>query len=41
MDEPFKLPVIYKDVALLFPAQLLQLGYMHRFAVDVCGQEFL
>lgn len=39
MTEPFELPVTYKGEALLFPAQLKQLGYTHRFMVDVYGQE--
>jgi hypothetical protein len=39
MDEPFELPITYKGEELLFPARLLQIGYTHRFAVDVYGQE--
>jgi hypothetical protein len=39
MDELFELPVFYKGKELLFPARLLQLGYTHRFVVDVYGQE--
>ncbi|MDQ3845604.1 MAG: hypothetical protein M3342_16585 [Bacteroidota bacterium] len=35
MDEPFDLPVSYKRKELLFPAQLLQYGYTHKFQVDV------
>ena len=39
MNEPFDLPVTYKDEELLFPAHLQQLGYTHRLVVDVYGQE--
>jgi len=39
MDEPFDLPVNYKGDALLFPAQLKQHGYTHRFIVNVYGQD--
>ena len=39
MTDPFELPVSFKGEELLFPAQLQQLGYVHRFAVDVYGQE--
>jgi hypothetical protein len=39
MDEPFELPVIYKGKELLFPTHLQQIGYTHRFAVDVFGQQ--
>jgi hypothetical protein len=39
VDELFEIPVAYKNRELLFPARLLQLGYTHRFAVDVYGQE--
>jgi hypothetical protein len=41
MDEPFELPVIYNGEEKLFPAQLQQTGYTHRFVVDVYGQEVL
>jgi hypothetical protein len=37
--ELFEIPVAYKNKELLFPARLLQLGFTHRFAVDVDGQE--
>jgi hypothetical protein len=39
MNEPFDLPVTYKGEELLFPARLQQLGYTHRIAVDIYGQE--
>jgi hypothetical protein len=39
MDELFELPVFYKVKELLFPTRLHQLGYTHRFVVDVYGQE--
>jgi hypothetical protein len=35
MDEPFELPVTYKGEERSFPAQLLQLGYTHKFQVEV------
>ena len=35
MDQPFELPVTYKEKDLLFPAQLIQLGYTHKFEVLV------
>ena len=40
MDEIFELPVSYKGGELLFPARLQQLGYTHRFIVEVNGKEF-
>lgn len=39
MTDPFELPVLYNGNELLFPARLQQLGYTHRFVVDVYGQE--
>ena len=39
MNELFDLPVIYQGEELLLPAQLLQSGYIHRFRVEVNGQE--
>lgn len=39
MDEPFELPVCYKNEEMLFPAELQQTGYTHRFRVDVYGQD--
>lgn len=39
MEDTFELPVNYKGQEVLFPATLQQLGYVHRFAVDVYGQE--
>ena len=41
MNEPFELPVTYKDKELLFPARLLMLGYTHKFQVQVNGHEVL
>jgi hypothetical protein len=37
MDEPFDLSVTYKGEELLFPTRLLQLGYIHKFEVEVHG----
>lgn len=39
MDEPFEIPVLYKGQELLFTAKLLTIGYLHKFLVDVDGQE--
>lgn len=39
MYDEFELPVFYKNEEILFPAQLQQAGYTHRFRVDVYGQE--
>lgn len=39
MDDLFELPVIYKGKEESFPAQLQQVGYTHRFVVDVYGEE--
>ena len=39
MNEPFELPVTYKGEELNFPARLLQLGYTHRFMVELNGIE--
>jgi hypothetical protein len=41
MDEPFELPVTYKNEAFLFPARLLHFGYTHRFSINVNGHEIL
>ena len=41
MDEPFELPVIYKEQELMFPAQLILSGYTHKIQVDVYGEEVL
>ena len=41
MDEPFDLPVIYKDKELAFRSRLLQTGYTHKFEVDVYGTAVL
>ena len=39
MDDSFEIPVLYKDRELLFTARLLTMGYVHKFQVDVYGQE--
>lgn len=41
MNEPFDLPVTVNNRDLLFPARLLQLGYTHKFQVNVYGTEVL
>lgn len=39
MDEPFEIPVLYNNQELLFTARLLVFGYVHKFEVDVFGQQ--
>jgi hypothetical protein len=39
MEEGFELPVTYQNKELMFPAELQQTGYSHRFRVDVYGQD--
>lgn len=39
MNELFELPVTANGKDLLFPARLLQLGYTHKFEVDVYGTQ--
>ncbi len=39
MDEIFDLPVMYKNKEHLFPAELQQSGYSHRFRVEVYGRD--
>ncbi len=41
MNEAFEIPVTYQGQGLSFPARLLVLGYIHKFQVDVKGQEVL
>jgi hypothetical protein len=41
MNDPFNLLVSYKGTEMEFPAQLLQLGYLHKFQVDINGQMVL
>ena len=41
MDDIFDLPVLVNDNELLFSTRLLQLGYTHKFEVDVYGTLFL
>lgn len=40
MNDSFEIPVMYKGHEILFPAKLLSFGYVHKFQVDVYGQEF-
>ena len=35
----FELPVQYNNQEFLFPAELQQSGYSHRFRVEVYGQD--
>lgn len=41
LDEPFDLPVTYKDQELTFSTTLRQAGYIHRFEVAVHGEDVL
>ena len=41
MNEEFELPVVYKGKQLHLPAQLLQQGYVHRFLVQISGEDVL
>lgn len=41
MENTFDIPVIYKGKELLFTGQLLHLGYIHKIAIDVNGEQIL
>lgn len=41
MNEVFELPVVYKGKQLHLPARLQQQGYVHRFLVEVVGEEVI
>ena len=41
MEDTFDIPVIYKGKDLLFTGQLLHLGYIHKIAIDVNGEQIL
>jgi hypothetical protein len=41
MYESFELPVTYNGQDMLFPARLLQHGYIHRFQVEIYGEMVL
>jgi len=41
MEDPFDLPVQYKDQTLIFKAWLITTGYTHKFKVLVNEQELL
>lgn len=38
MNDTFDLPVSFKGETYFFSSRLLQLGYTHKFVVDVNGQ---
>lgn len=38
MEEPFDIPVTYKNQSLLFPARLIRAGYIHKFEVIINEQ---
>ncbi|MEO7767755.1 MAG: hypothetical protein ABIS01_10025 [Ferruginibacter sp.] len=40
MEDLFEIPVRYKHQELFFTARLVKMGYVHKFHVDVHGQEF-
>jgi hypothetical protein len=39
MTEPFMLTVTYKSSTIDYPAQLMMLGYTHKFKVQIDGNE--
>lgn len=41
MEAAFEIPVTYNNQLLLFPARLVQTGYIHQFEVLVNGHSFL
>ncbi len=41
MEAAFEIPVTYNNQSLLFPARLVQAGYIHQFEVLVNGESFL
>lgn len=41
MNEEFELPVVFDNNQYRFKTRLLQLGYTHKFQVDVDGIELL
>ena len=41
MEDTFDIPVIYKNKELLFIGRLLHLGYVHKIAIDVNGEQIL
>ena len=36
--DTFEIPVLYKNKELMFPAEVIRYGYVHRIQVDVEGQ---
>ena len=38
MDECFEIPVLYKGKELLYPAEVIRYGYVHRILVNVQEQ---
>ena len=38
MNDPFTLPVVYKNETILFDAELIRVGYIHRVSVLIDGQ---
>ena len=41
MADPFELPVDFKGKEMLFPAELLPMGYTHKIKVTIEGIEIL
>ncbi len=39
MTEPFELPILFNGEKMSFDAQLLPYGYVHKFKVNVNGEE--
>ena len=38
MDESFEIPVLYKGKELLYPAEVIRYGYVHRILINVDRQ---
>lgn len=36
--DTFEIPVLYKGKDMIFPAEVIRYGYVHRIQVDVKGQ---
>lgn len=36
--DTFEIPVLFRNKELLFPAEIIRYGYVHRIQVDVEGQ---
>lgn len=41
MDNSFEIPVIFNGKELLFKSRLVTFGYIHKFEVDVDGEQII